>query len=402
MNYAEALEWLYATQLHGIKLGLSNIQQLLRMLGIDPKRPKFLHVAGTNGKGSVCAMMDSIARAQGLKVGLFTSPHLLRFEERIRINGEPMPAAEVAAGLTRIRELVQDWEHHPTFFEIATALALEWFQQAATDVVVLETGLGGRLDSTNVVTPAVSVLTEIDLDHLAILGDTLEKVAVEKAGIIKRGIPTVSLPQQPGAIKVIATRADQQNSQLTVVDAPWSQSPVGLVGSHQKLNAALAVAALYQAGISLDRNAVAQGLAEVYWPGRFQQIDRIILDGAHNPSAMHRLVRTWHEVFGDEKPLIIFGALRDKDVVQMARILAPLAEKFLLVPTANPRTHTTDELLQIVQQAGGHGESVDSIKTALSQAKESATKSLVTGSLFLVGEALAILDGDSLPRETMQ
>jgi len=246
------------------------------------------------------------------------------------------------------------------------------------------------------------VLTAIDLDHQAILGNTLEKVAAEKAGIIKPRIPTISLPQQPGAMEVIATRATQVNSQLTIVDAPWTQTPVNLAGSHQKLNAALAVAALYQAGLALDREAVAKGLAEVCWPGRFQQLGNIILDGAHNPSAMHRLVHTWQEVFGAEKPLVIFSALRDKDVPQMARILAPLAQKFLLVPTTNPRTHTVEELLQIAQKAGGQGESADSIEKALKEVEKTGAKTLVTGSLFLVGETLAILGGDTLPRETMQ
>ncbi|MGZ5003432.1 MAG: bifunctional folylpolyglutamate synthase/dihydrofolate synthase, partial [Chthoniobacterales bacterium] len=188
MSYREALAWLFGTQLFGIKLGLENIQRLLRTLNL-PGEQRIIHVAGTNGKGSVCAMIDSILRAQGYRSGLFTSPHLVTFRERIRVKGEMISEDEVAHGLTSIRQLVADWDPHPTFFEIATALGLQHFKNKHCEIVVLETGMGGRLDATNAVTPVVSVITPIDYDHQKWLGNSLGEIAAEKAGIIKPHVP---------------------------------------------------------------------------------------------------------------------------------------------------------------------------------------------------------------------
>jgi dihydrofolate synthase/folylpolyglutamate synthase len=404
MTYAEALDWLYATQLHGIKLGLQNARRLMEVLEIELHRAKFLHVAGTNGKGSVCAMIDSIGRAQGLKSGLFTSPHLIRFEERIRINGTPMPESEIAAGLTRIREKVATWEPHPTFFEITTALALEWFQRARTEIVVLETGLGGRLDATNVVTPAVSVLTAIDLDHQAWLGETLALVAGEKAGIIKPGVPAVSFPQQAAAAEVLAARADEGGGSLHVVEKPYTASPVGLRGSHQLLNAALAVEALRAAQVPVTETAIRDGLRTIYWPGRFQEIGSMVLDGAHNPSALRRLAMTWREAFGSEKATVIFGALRDKDVPGMLETLSPIADNFLLVPTANPRSCTVEELADFLNRSDSSTpfRIAETLGQALAAAEKNGSRILATGSLFLVGEMLALLEQESKPRSSLQ
>jgi dihydrofolate synthase/folylpolyglutamate synthase len=404
MTYAEALDWLYATQLHGIKLGLQNARRLMEVLEIELHRAKFLHIAGTNGKGSVCAMIDSIGRAQGLKSGLFTSPHLIRFEERIRINGTPMPESEIAAGLTRIREKVATWEPHPTFFEITTALALEWFQRARTEIVVLETGLGGRLDATNVVTPAVSVLTAIDLDHQAWLGETLALVAGEKAGIIKPGVPAVSFPQQAAAAEVLAARADEGGGSLHVVEKPYTASPVGLRGSHQLLNAALAVEALRAAQVPVTETAIRDGLRTIYWPGRFQEIGSMVLDGAHNPSALRRLAMTWREAFGSEKATVIFGALRDKDVPGMLETLSPIADNFLLVPTANPRSCTVEELADFLNRSDSSTpfRIAETLGQALAAAEKNGSRILATGSLFLVGEMLALLEQESKPRSSLQ
>ncbi|MFL6539832.1 MAG: bifunctional folylpolyglutamate synthase/dihydrofolate synthase, partial [Chthoniobacterales bacterium] len=191
MNYREALAWLYGTQLFGIKLGLDSIRRLVAELDVPAPEQRIIHVAGTNGKGSVCAMTDSILRAAGYRSGLFTSPHLVTFRERIQVNGEMISEDEVAAGLTTIRELIREWDPHPTFFEIVTALALRHFKRSACDVFVLETGMGGRLDATNVVTPVVSVITPIDYDHQKWLGHSLGEIAAEKAGIIKPGVPVV-------------------------------------------------------------------------------------------------------------------------------------------------------------------------------------------------------------------
>ncbi len=270
INYTEALAWLYSLQRFGIKLGLENIQRLIAELHVDLSNARVIHVAGTNGKGSVCAMIDSICRAQEYRTGLFTSPHLVTFRERIRINGKMISESEVAAGLTTVQKLVADWEPHPTFFEIATALALKHFavvtaeptvgdtrlsqqgealpspspppssrgerikmrgeskSDSNVDVVILETGLGGRLDATNAIQSDVAVITPIALDHEQWLGDSLEKIAREKAGIIKPRTMVVSAPQLTEAKKVIRARAAECEAPLQFVDQPYEKSPIAL------------------------------------------------------------------------------------------------------------------------------------------------------------------------------
>ena len=251
INYREALAWLYSLQRFGIKLGLENTQRLLDQCcsGVCVKRPalaaasastpKVIHVAGTNGKGSVCAMIDSICRAQGYRTGLFTSPHLVTFRERIRLNGEMVSENAVANGLTTIRNLVADWDPHPTFFEVTTALALKCFSEAKLDLVILETGIGGRLDATNAIQSDVSVITRIDFDHEEWLGNTLAEIASEKAGIIKPRIPVVCAPQRPESEKVIRARAADCEAPLEFVTDSYDDSPIALPGDHQKQNAAV-------------------------------------------------------------------------------------------------------------------------------------------------------------------
>ena len=232
MDYPQAIAWLYECQQRGIKLGLENTRSLLAALAVDPSpplRPRYIHVAGTNGKGSVCAMLDAICRKQGFRTGLFTSPHLISFRERIQIDGEMIGENDVAAGLSKIRGIVSDWETHPTFFEITTALALEYFQRKQAHIVILETGMGGRLDATNAIQPAVSVITPIDLDHQAWLGSTLAAIAAEKAGIIKPGIPAVSAPQREEVATVLRSVAPD----VRFVAQPLKAFPISLAGSHQ-------------------------------------------------------------------------------------------------------------------------------------------------------------------------
>lgn len=405
MTYNEAIAWIYSTQSVGIKLGLENITRLLCSLGIETaplgkSAPIIFHVAGTNGKGSVCSMLDAICRAAGLHTGLFTSPHLVTFRERIRLDGAMISEADVAAGLTRIRQIVSTWETHPTFFELATALALDWFQQHGAQVIVLETGLGGRLDATNALTPTVAVLTSLSLDHRQYLGDTLEEIAAEKAGILKPGIPAVSTPQPAQAARVIEETAARVGAPLTWAAQPATQE-VALPGSHQKLNAALALAALEAARIPLPQGAIEQGLKNVVWPGRFQQIERpeggvLILDGAHNEAAAARLVQTWRERYGDERPVILLGVLRDKDVAAICRELAPLAAEFIITPVHSIRACVVSELAQTVREAAPAipCREVASAAEGLRIAETlSNRRVLVTGSLFLVGETLALLDG---------
>jgi len=398
VNYTQALAWLYDTQLHGIKLGLEQIHRLLDQLGTDGRRQRFIHVAGTNGKGSVCAMLDAICRAQGIRTGLFTSPHLVDFCERIKLDGAMIAEEEVATGLTKIHEIIRAWETHPTFFEITTALALDWFQRKNTDVIVLETGMGGRLDSTNVVTPIVSVLTSVDLDHQAWLGSSLVQIASEKAGIIKYGVPVVSAPQREEVAEVFTRSAGEKNTRLRFIADALEKYAVNLAGSHQKSNAALAVAALHAAGVEVSGEAIRHGLANVVWPGRFQTIqNQIVLDGAHNESAAQRLVLTWREVCGDVRPVIILGVLKDKDVNAICRALLPIASGFIVTPVRSQRSSTPEELRAIIQDLDPAIPCTIArdLPHAVEIAMPDANRILITGSLFLVGEALAFFDAAS-------
>lgn len=408
MNYDEAVAWLYASQLHGIKLGLENIQRLLAALQVEvsgPHAPKFFHVAGTNGKGSVCAMLDACCRAAGLRTGLFTSPHLITFRERIRLDGEMISEEDVAEGLTKIRTLAADWDHAPTFFEITTALALAWFQAKGAEVVVLETGMGGRLDATNVVSPAVCLLTPIDLDHQQYLGESLSAIAREKAGILKRGVPVVSAPQADEVQAVFGEVATAQETALEYITAPLTGYELALAGSHQAWNAALAVKALALAGLPVPEEAVVRGLREVSWPGRFQLVQsKFIIDGAHNPAAARRLATTWREVYGDKRASLILGVLADKDLTGICEALLPIAGRILTVPVNNPRSATSKEVARAIAKLAPRLECivVRDLPAAIRIAQSMERKTLITGSLFLAGEALAFLEAQPTPERSSQ
>ncbi len=391
MTWPDALAWLYSTQRFGIKLGLENTRRLLDALGSPETACRFLHVAGTNGKGSVCAMLDAVLRAAGIRTGLYTSPHLIDFRERIKVDGAWIAAENAAALLTRIRDLAAGWDHSPTYFEIATAMALRHFADAGVDCAVLETGMGGRLDSTNAVRPLVSVLTPIALDHTQWLGTTLAEIASEKAGILKRGVPAVSAPQEPEVREVLEAQAREAGCDLSFITTPIADAVrVGLKGGHQRENAALALAAIKAAGLPVAGAAIAAGLAGVEWPGRFQELGRFVLDGAHNTHGIRQLIRTWREEFGDERPVVIFGALRDKDAAGMLDALAPLAGEFWFVPVSeSARGRSPAEL---ASECAAPCRCFDSLDAALDAAAD-GRRCLVTGSLFVVGEALELLSG---------
>jgi len=407
VKYTEALAWLYSLQRFGIKLGLENIRRLIAELDVDLVNARVIHVAGTNGKGSVCAMIDSICRAQKYRTGLFISPHLVTFRERICIDGEMISENEVAAGLTNIRKLVADWEPHPTFFEIATALALKYFTEAKTNIVILETGLGGRLDATNAVQSNVAVITPIALDHEQWLGDSLEKIANEKAGIIKAQTPVVSGPQLPEAERVIRGRATECEAPLQFVTETYDKSPIALRGEHQKLNAAIAIAAikalkldrlkrssLAGQGIDID-SAIGRGLATVDWPGRFQCWDkRTVIDGAHNPAAARILTQSWRETFGTERATLILAILADKDLRGICEALAPIADSVLLPKIRSERAADPSELAKVLVDLGCKSETFSSFADALGKARERSAPILITGSLHFAGEALAHLRGE--------
>jgi len=407
VKYTEALAWLYSLQRFGIKLGLENIRRLIAELDVDLVNARVIHVAGTNGKGSVCAMIDSICRAQKYRTGLFISPHLVTFRERICIDGEMISENEVAGGLTNIRKLVADWEPHPTFFEIATALALKYFTEAKTNIVILETGLGGRLDATNAVQSNVAVITPIALDHEQWLGDSLEKIASEKAGIIKAQTPVVSGPQLPEAERVIRGRATECEAPLQFVTETYDKSPIALRGEHQKLNAAIAIAAikalkldrlkrssLAGQGIDID-SAIGRGLATVDWPGRFQCWDkRTVIDGAHNPAAARILTQTWRETFGDQRATLILAILADKDLRGICEALAPIADLVLLPKIRSERAADPSGLAKVLVDLGCKSETFSSFADALGKARERSAPILITGSLHFAGEALAHLRGE--------
>ncbi len=443
LAYKQALAWLYSLQRFGIKLGLENIERLLDELsrrgdlqiahgGWKAAAPwKVIHVAGTNGKGSVCAMIDSICRAQGYRTGLFTSPHLVTFRERIRANGEMISEEAVENGLTTIRDLIADWDSHPTFFEVTTALALKYFADPAghrakhysgqlshdrheLDVIVLETGLGGRLDATNAIQSNVSVITPVDLDHENWLGNTLAEIAGEKAGIIKPGVPVVSAPQRAEAEEIIRARAAECGAPLQVVSEAYHRSPVALRGEYQKQNAAVAIAAIEAANIHVDEKAIVRGLAAIEWPARFQKWDeRTIIDGAHNPGAARVLAQTWREGFGDQKATLVLAVLADKDLRCICEALAPIAASVILPKIRSERAAPPEELARIfgsvssVCRVGaspaGNPESIrgcptisvaKSVGEALECAREKPNPILITGSLHFAGEVLAYLRGE--------
>jgi len=424
LSYKQALAWLYGLQRFGIKLGLENIRRLLDGLGLGSARgsravfggspnnsAKVIHVAGTNGKGSVCAMIDSICRAQGYRTGLFISPHLITFRERIRVNGEMISEAAVADGLTIIRDLVADWDPHATFFEVTTALALKHFGDAKIDIAILETGLGGRLDATNAVQSDVSVITPIGLDHEMWLGHTLAEIAGEKAGIIKPRVPVVSAPQQPQAEEVIRARAAECGSPVQFANEAYHGSPLALRGEYQKQNAAVAIAAIQAANVQLSEKSIVRGLAAIEWPARFQKWDeRTIIDGAHNPAAARSLAQTWREVFGDQKATLVLAVLSDKDLRGICEALAPITSSVILPKIRSERAAAPAELAELcasifsncragASPAGNRSgcpttSIASSIGEALDIAREKPDPILITGSLHFAGEVLADLRGE--------
>jgi len=400
INYREALAWLYSLQRFGIKLGLENIERLLEELSksdvLQAAPWKCIHVAGTNGKGSVCAMIDSICRVQGYRTGLFTSPHLVTFRERIRVNGDMISEEAVADGLTTIRNLIATWDPHPTFFEVVTALALKHFSDTRVEIVILETGLGGRLDATSAIQSDVSVITPIDFDHEKWLGKTLSQIAAEKAGIIKPGVPVVCAPQRPEAEEVIRARAAKCEAPLEFVTKPYDKAPIALAGSHQKENGALAIAALRALKVDVGDSAIARGLACIEWPARFQRWDeRTIIDGAHNPAAVHTLAETWHEIFGDQRATLVLAVLSDKNLRGICEALASISEFVLLPEIRSERATAPEKLGKVLANLSPRlpYSITASVGEALTLARLKPNPILITGSLHFAGEVLAHLRG---------
>jgi dihydrofolate synthase / folylpolyglutamate synthase len=406
MTYPAAIEFLYSLRLFGAKFGLENTLQLAALAGEPQKKLRFIHVAGTNGKGSTCALLESIYRAAGLRVGLFTSPHLVSFRERIQVGRRLIPEAEVVRLVGQFQPLFREFPagHHPTFFEAVTVMALNYFAEQQCDLVIWETGLGGRLDATNIVTPLASVITNIAYDHQQWLGDTLAQIAAEKAGIIKPGVPVLTAAAAPGALAVIEQVAQRRQAPLTRVTAVSPRLPPGalpLPGEHQKLNAALALAVVeaLQPQLPVPAAKIRAGLATVDWPGRLQRIPQpggreILLDGAHNPAGAEALAAALLQMFPSARRTLVLGALADKDWPAVCRLLAPLAAKILLVPVASERTADVAGLAAVCRSANPAADifACASLAGALQRA-ETDPLVVVTGSLYLVGEALERLGG---------
>jgi dihydrofolate synthase/folylpolyglutamate synthase len=440
VNYPEAIQFLYGLQLFGANFGLENTLKLAALAGHPEKKLRFIHVAGTNGKGSTCAMLEGIYRAAGLRVGLFTSPHLVSFRERIQVNRQLISEAEVARLVTEVAVGIlpavepgfqpggknlgtagrvenvgvaassntsSDGRMPPstsgktpdaTLFEFATVMALKYFAEQKCDLVIWETGLGGRLDATNIVTPLASVITNIAFDHEQWLGDTLEKIATEKAGIIKNGVPAVTSVENPEALAVIENIAKEKNAPLTKLNSKFKiqNSKLSLPGEHQRFNAALALATVdvLQKQIPVSDENIRTGLAAVNWPGRLQLIEKsngqkILLDGAHNLAGAEALRAALERDFPGASPLLIFGALADKNWPDICRLLAPLAGKIIAVPVASERTAEARELAGVFQAANPAAMAIalNNLADALNASKDEPFI-VITGSLYLIGEAL--------------
>jgi len=378
-------------------------------------------VGGTNGKGSVAAMLAAILRSAGHRVGLYTSPHLVSFRERVRVDGEPIPEDDVVDAVESLGTLVARLD--ATVFEATTALALDHFAREAVDVAVLEVGLGGRIDATTVGTPEVAVIARVDLDHQAILGSTLAAIAAEKAAIIRGGV-AVCAAQAPEAERVIVARATAvgvplllegrdlsvrverrgpDGQRLSCAGPGWSLAglELGMPGSYQPSNALLAVTAARELGA--PEPAIRDGLARAWWPGRFQIIRHargfLVLDGAHNPAGASALATSLREVFADTRVTFVLGILRDKDAPGIVAALAPMADRFVLVASSNPRATEPDTLRDIVAAAGREVEVARSPAEALALAARTAATPVVcvAGSLSLIGDMLRHLQGSDKP-----
>ncbi|HRI88786.1 MAG TPA: folylpolyglutamate synthase/dihydrofolate synthase family protein [Candidatus Hydrogenedentes bacterium] len=407
-------DYLASLEFHGIKLGLENIQLLLRAAGNPQHAYPTLHVAGTNGKGSVVAFLASILRAAGYRVGRFTSPHLIDVTERFLVDDVPISNAALEENIEYFRTLSDGLPNPPTDFELCTAIAFRVFEQQKVDVAIIEVGMGGRYDSTNVVAPLVSVITNIAFDHQKYLGDTLAAIAAEKAGIIKPGVPVVTGERWPEAFDVIAERAVECSAPLVLKGkdftylgggeplAPsityrsahmkFEHAPLGLAGLHQVENAALAVAALEQVRDrfpAVSEAAIIQGLADARWPCRLERVlddPPVYIDVAHNPAGIARLVECMPPC------TVVFSASADKDGEEMLARLAPIAARLILTRFEGPRATSTADLAR-----SAHGiphEVCETLDGAIQMGLETASISqplLITGSIFAAGQARQIL-----------
>ncbi|MDH5202014.1 MAG: bifunctional folylpolyglutamate synthase/dihydrofolate synthase, partial [Nitrospirota bacterium] len=391
MSYSKTIYYLYSLQKYGIKFGLDNIARLLSSLGNPHTSFPSIHIAGTNGKGSTSAIIASVLKSAGLKVGLFTSPHLVSFTERIRINGEEITETEVIALTDEVREIVaRSGDFSPTFFEVVTAIALKYFKRKKIDIAVVEVGMGGRLDATNIITPAVSVITNISYDHMKFLGNTLKEIATEKTGIIKDRVPVVISSQAPEVLEIIESKAKEKNAEACLYGRDFSSVLkredlsgiyfdyksrdtftiddlyLPLVGEHQLQNVSVAIktvellskkiSTLFSFPVS---HFIRDGLSSVRWLGRLEIIKEnptILIDGAHNPAAAEALSDALKKIFlrKYKKVILVLGIMGDKDIKGIIRPLLPLASKIILTSPDYERAASPERIAGIAVSLGFH------------------------------------------------
>lgn len=423
LTYTEAVTYLYGLQARGMKFGLRGIKALLRRMGNPERGLRCVHIAGSNGKGSTAAMVAAVLAAAGYKTGLYTSPHLVEFTERIRINGKPIPQKVVIRLARRLQRTIE--ANRTTFFEAVTAMALQYFKEEAVDIAVIETGLGGRLDATNVVHPLVSVITTISLEHTDLLGNSLEQIAYEKAGIVKSGVPCVSGVRSVAALRVIRSACRRRRSRfidarharvrilhrdlsgsvlsLSIGGARISKLELSLGGNHQARNALLAIAALQELtdhGFRVHEEAIRRGLGSLNaltgFQGRLLVVNRhpqIVADVAHNREAMQVLVKALKRL-GVIRPWVVFGVMKDKPFRTMIRVLASIAHGVSAVQAGTERSLEATKIESEFRRLGipvlYRGNVRGGMRRAVAAAGKKGTV-LVTGSHFVVGEALAVL-----------
>ncbi len=431
-TYSETIDYLFGLQRMGIKLGLENITRVLRAVGDPQERLKAVHVGGSNGKGSTAAYLESFFLQAGLRVGLYTSPHFVRFTERIRLNRHEISEPEVVDWTRRILQkapelLGKDQQGCAlpiTFFEFTTGIALCYFAEEKVDLAILEVGMGGRLDATNVCHPMVTIITSVSLEHQDYLGRTLAQIAREKAGIIKPGIPVVSGVVHPAAQRVVLETCQEKGSplyrlgrEIRVTGTPQGFDYKGINnyykglitnmrGRHQVRNAAMAIAAtelLGQMGLGVDERAIRDGLRDVQWPGRQQYMPgppQILLDGAHNPEAMRSLCYSLAKEYCYDRLRVLMGVMKDKDYRRMIRMMAPMAYEMVFCRPQMDRAEDPWVLQAQALSLGARATVVESVPQGFQDlCQRACTEDLicVTGSLFVVGEIMAHLEKNGLP-----
>ena len=419
MTYEEALDYIHSLYWRGKKSGLEKTKELLELCGHPEKDLKCIHIAGTNGKGSTAAMLESVCRCAGMKVGLYTSPYIVRYNERIQVNREEIPDIRLSELTTYLSGLVEKMEVPPSEFEFGTVLAFLYFKEKQCDLVILETGLGGTFDSTNVISkPLLCIITALGLDHTAQLGNSMEEIAGAKAGIIKQGVPVVFYGENPAGETVVRQRCEECNAVLTMPEfselktesigtvlesqkfsyKQWEHTELSLPGLYQRNNAAVvleAVDCLRKLGMGLSEEAVREGLRRVCWQARLEVLREkplFLADGSHNPQGMQATVESLKRYFPEKKLVFIFGAMADKELDVMIPMFLPLAKKVYVTAPAMPRAMKAEELLLECKQhcVGSMPEFVvcPTAKEAvfLAEREEKGEIIIAIGSLYLVGE----------------